>query len=62
MASCECGSQVQYSFHRLGCQDCGGGLCPRCAVALESASYCRSCARELLGTSVELNDPYEFRG
>lgn len=62
MSSCQCGSQTQHSSERLGCLDCGGACCPRCAVALESASYCRKCAGELLGTAVETTGPYEVLG
>jgi hypothetical protein len=62
MADCQCGSQVK-SFERLGCADCGGTLCPRCAVPLESVGYCRNCAGELLGSdAVESSAPFEFRG
>jgi len=63
MSNCECGNQVQYSFQSLGCQDCGGAVCPKCAVPLESVSYCRSCAGDLLGTTVETSDdPFELGG
>ena len=63
MSTCQCGSQAQYSSASLTCLDCGGATCPRCAVAIESASYCRSCAGELLGTPVATTDgPFELRG
>ena len=45
------------------CADCGGAVCPRCAVPLESDSYCRECAGELLGsTTVEPSAPFEITG
>ncbi len=47
---CRCGNEVRYAFHELSCFDCGDGLCPACAVPLESVSYCRSCAGRLLET------------
>ena len=62
MGSCQCGSQIENAAARLGCIDCGGATCPRCAVALESASYCRKCAGELLGTAVETTGPFELGG
>jgi hypothetical protein len=48
--SCGCGRQVHYAFHSFGCLECGAPCCPACAVALESATYCRRCAGSLLGT------------
>jgi hypothetical protein len=62
MGGCQCGNQMQHSSAPLGCLDCGGATCPRCAVALESASYCRKCAGELLGTPVETTAPFELAG
>jgi hypothetical protein len=62
MANCDCGNQM-HSFERLACLDCGGACCPRCAVSLESVSYCRHCAEELLGTAdVESSAPFEISG
>ncbi len=47
---CGCGSEVNHAFQRMGCFDCGDGVCPSCAVTLESVSYCRTCAGRLLET------------
>jgi len=41
---CACGTPS----HRLGCLQCGTAVCPRCAIPMESATYCRSCALTLL--------------
>ena len=50
------------SFHSLGCQECGGALCPSCAISLESATYCASCAGDLLGTrNVRAGAPFELQ-
>lgn len=49
MATCGCTNDPGQAFYDLGCIDCGAAVCPSCAVALESVSYCRSCARSLLG-------------
>jgi hypothetical protein len=47
---CGCGRELRNAFHSLGCQECGAALCPSCAISLESATYCASCAADLLGT------------
>lgn len=47
--SCRCGAPVTFRHHHLACLECGAGCCPACAIQLESASYCRSCAGSLLG-------------
>lgn len=61
-ASCRCGTEVQYAFHRWGCLECGAPCCPACAVQLESVSYCRRCARSLLGaTTVQTGGPFDLR-
>jgi hypothetical protein len=61
-STCNCGSEFAYSFHRLSCFDCGSTCCPGCAIALESVSYCRSCAETLLGAStVRAGAPFELR-
>jgi len=63
MGQCACGSETKYASDGLGCADCGGAVCPRCAVPLESDSYCRECAGELLGsTTVEPSAPFEITG
>ena len=63
MGQCSCGSQTKYASEGLGCVDCGGSVCPRCAVPLESVSYCRDCAGELLeGATIEPVDPFEITG
>ncbi len=49
---CSCGTKVEYESQQLGCIECGVPCCPACAVSLESASYCRGCARSLLGVTV----------
>jgi len=49
------------SFHSLGCQECGAALCPSCAISLESATYCASCAGDLLGTrTVRSGTPFDL--
>ena len=59
---CQCGGQTQGTSAGLACLECGCACCPSCAVTLESASYCRSCAGQLLGTAVETSDPFELSG
>jgi hypothetical protein len=49
MANCGCANDPGQAFYDLGCIDCGTACCPACAVPLESVTYCRSCARSLLG-------------
>ena len=49
MASCGCSKNVEGTSYDLGCIECGTACCPSCAVPLESVTYCRSCARSLLG-------------
>ena len=53
MAICGCTS-VDPAPYDLGCIDCGTACCPSCAVPLESVTYCRSCARSLLGAGTVL--------
>jgi len=48
MASCGCTNTDQTPYD-LACIDCGTACCLSCAVPLESVTYCRSCARSLLG-------------
>lgn len=60
--SCDCGTTVQYTFHHLGCIECGAPCCPSCAVPLESASYCRGCAGSLLGvTTIRAVGPWDLQ-
>jgi hypothetical protein len=47
-AQCRCGSELRFSFDRLGCIDCGSPCCPSCSYQLESANYCSRCAEALL--------------
>jgi hypothetical protein len=47
---CGCDTAVRTSVHSLGCLECGAPCCPSCAISLESATYCRTCAAQLLGT------------
>jgi hypothetical protein len=49
MSNCGCSSNTGQAFYDLGCIDCGTACCSSCAVTLESVTYCRSCARSLLG-------------
>jgi len=42
---------VRNSFHSFGCIDCGSACCPECAISIESATYCRTCAAALLETA-----------
>ncbi len=49
MANCSCAHDIDEAFYDLGCIECGTACCPSCAVPLESVTYCRSCARSLLG-------------
>ena len=59
---CGCGSQVGNSFHSFGCLECGGPLCAACAISLESASYCASCAADLLETrTVRAGSPFDLQ-
>ena len=63
MGKCQCGSQINHSYERLGCPECGGTVCPKCAVPLESDSYCHHCAETLLGSdTVESSAPFDLRG
>ena len=63
MGQCHCGSEMHHASERLGCVECGGAVCPRCAVPLESDSYCRDCAGELLDSAkVEPIAPFEITG
>jgi hypothetical protein len=52
MATCGCPNDSHDALYVLGCIDCGAACCPSCAVPLESVSYCRTCARSLLGAAV----------
>jgi hypothetical protein len=54
MANCGCTNDIGRAGYDLGCIDCGTALCPSCAVHLESVTYCRSCARLLLGAGTVL--------
>ena len=54
MANCGCTNDLDQAPYDLGCIDCGAACCPSCAVHLESATYCRSCARALLGAGTVL--------
>lgn len=47
MVSCNCPNDK--GAYDLACIDCGATCCPSCAVPLESVTYCRNCARSLLG-------------
>jgi hypothetical protein len=59
-ASCGCQSQLQHAYE-LACVECGQACCPECAVALESVSYCESCAAALLGAaSVRPIEPFDL--
>jgi len=49
MATCGCANEIDQAVYDLGCIECGAACCAACAVPLESATYCRSCARSLLG-------------
>ena len=63
MGQCQCGSEMKHSFEGMGCADCGGAVCPRCAVPLESVGYCRDCAGVLLGSAeVAPSAPFEITG
>ena len=48
-ARCRCGRQVSEASDHLACLECGTECCPKCAVGLESVTYCAGCARSLLG-------------
>lgn len=45
---CPCGNRLSSSSEQWGCIECGAACCPTCAVFLEAAPYCRSCAQRLL--------------
>jgi hypothetical protein len=58
---CDCGGRIDHAFHRLGCVECGQPCCPSCAIALESATYCRDCAGDLLETRrIRAGNPFEL--
>lgn len=48
---CGCANLAARGWRSLGCLECGAACCPACAIHLESATYCASCARALLGTA-----------
>ena len=48
VGQCNCDSQQQSAFYNLECLDCGSPVCPACAISLESATYCHTCAGVLL--------------
>ena len=48
---CRCGHELEHAFDDFSCQECGVACCAVCAIPLESVTYCRSCARLLLGTT-----------
>jgi hypothetical protein len=50
-AQCSCDTDARTFPHSLGCLDCGSACCPECAISLESATYCRTCAAALLETT-----------
>jgi len=52
--NCSCGTERSKAAPTLGCIECGSPCCPSCAVTLESVSYCRGCARSLLGATTIL--------
>lgn len=57
---CRCGSRGQTVD--LGCVECGAACCPACAIHLESAAYCATCARALLETAgVQAGGPFELQ-
>ncbi len=57
---CDCGGEPRRAIG-LGCLECGAACCPACAVSLESATYCRSCAALLLETTaVRAPGPHEL--
>jgi hypothetical protein len=58
---CGCGSEVTYTFHAFGCLECGAACCPACAVALESATYCRCCADSLFGVAVQPDGGFDLQ-
>jgi hypothetical protein len=59
MTTCNCRSDKE--TYDLACIDCGAPCCPLCAVPLESVTYCRSCARSLLGSpTVHAAGPFDL--
>jgi hypothetical protein len=42
---------MRNAFHSFGCLECGAACCPACAISLESAVFCRTCAGALLEVS-----------
>jgi len=61
MANCGCASETGDALYDLGCIECGTACCPSCAVALESVSYCRNCARSLLGAGVQAAGSFDLQ-
>lgn len=57
---CRCGNGIEFGFHSFGCIECGAGCCPRCAVAVESVTYCRPCADSLLGATASAAGHFEL--
>jgi hypothetical protein len=57
MSVYDCGCRTRL----IGCLQCGAAVCSHCAIPVESATYCRSCARTLLdapdGQSIEPFEP-----
>jgi len=58
--SCGCGTRSDHAVNQFGCIECGAPCCPGCAVPLESAMYCRGCARSLVGTTVLAGGPFDL--
>ncbi|MBI2217997.1 MAG: hypothetical protein HYU51_11915 [Candidatus Rokubacteria bacterium] len=59
--NCDCGGQIKHSFHHLGCVECGQPCCPACAISLESATYCRDCAGNVLeAVLIKASAPFEI--
>jgi hypothetical protein len=47
----EAGCRGTTTYQRLGCIECGATCCAACAIHLESAVYCGTCAESLLETT-----------
>jgi hypothetical protein len=58
---CGCDTPLGNPLHSFACQDCGSSLCSGCAISLESATYCTSCAAALLDTrTVRASSTFEL--
>jgi len=46
--TCPCGSTVVSPAEERACQNCGASCCTSCALTLDAANYCATCAEAVL--------------